>query len=127
MRCRLGVGEGTVGKAQRIVDSPEYPQCEGVKNLRCGAGILAEPVGEIGMPRLVAELDGLLKMVVGAGKVAEIKAGDAGNAMSDQALVAIRPGRGFAQEKLGHFARRRGFAARNVPRPKTVIGGEPFR
>ena len=47
--------------------------------------------------------------------------------MRDQDLGAIGPGRGFAQEKLGHFAHRRGFAAIKVPDPKTVIGGEPFR
>ena len=127
MRCRLGVGEGAVGKPQSLVDSTEHPQCEGVDNLRCGAGILAEPVGEIAMARLVVELDGLLKMVMGAGKVAEIKAGEAGNAVRDQGLGTIRPGRGFAQEKLRHFAHRCGFAAVQMPGPKTVIGGEPFR
>ena len=40
---------------------------------------------------------------------------------------AIRPGRGFAQEKLGYFAQRCRFAAGEMPRPKTIIGGEPFR
>src|SRR6516164_4109477 len=79
------------------------------------------------MARLVVELDGLLKMVMGAGKVAEVKAGGAGNAVSDQGLGAIGPGRGFAQEELGYFTRRCGFAAREVPDPETVIGGEPFR
>jgi len=127
VRCRFGVGEGAVGEAQRVVDSPEHPLREGVVNLRCGAGIPAEPVGEITMARLVVELDGLLKMVVGADKVAEIKAGDAGNAMSDQGVGAIRPGRGFAREKLRHFAHRCRFAAVQMTHPKTVIGGEPFR
>ena len=47
--------------------------------------------------------------------------------MRDQDLGAIRQGRCFAQEKLGHFARRCGFASIKVPDPKTVIGGEPFR
>jgi len=79
------------------------------------------------MARLVVELDGLLKMVMGAGKIAEINAGEAENAVRDQGLGAIRLRRGFAQEKLGNFAHRCGFAARQVPRPKTVIGAEPFR
>ena len=47
--------------------------------------------------------------------------------MRDEGLGAIGPGRGFAQEELGHFAHRRGFAAIKVPEPKTVISGEPFR
>src|SRR6516162_1968993 len=34
MHCRLGVGEGAVGKAQRIVDSPEPPQREGIIGFR---------------------------------------------------------------------------------------------
>src|SRR5215472_5612457 len=104
MRCRLGVGESTFGKAQRIVDSAKNPQRECIENLRSGAGILAEPVGEIAMARLVVEFYGLLKMVMRAGKVAEIPAGDAGSALSDQGLGAIGPGRGFAQEKLRDFA-----------------------
>src|SRR6516164_11106357 len=95
VRCGPGVGEGAVDKAQRIVDLTKNPQRKGVENLRCGTGIRAEPVREIGMARLVVELDGLLKMVMGAAKVAEIKAGDAGNAVRDQGLGAIRPGRGF--------------------------------
>jgi hypothetical protein len=73
MRCRLSIGEGAVGERQGLVDSTEHPQCESVEDLRLGAGILAEPVGEIGMARRVVELDGLLKMVMGAGEVAEIK------------------------------------------------------
>jgi len=124
MRCRLGVGEGTVGEPQSLVDSPEHPQCEGVEYLRCGAGIRAEPVGEIAVAARVVELDSVLIMLVGAGKVAEIKAGEAGNAVGDHRLGAIRPGRGFAQEKLGHFAHRLGFAADLMPRPKTIICGE---
>jgi len=92
MACRLGVGEGAVGKTQRIVDSPEHPQCQGVENLPCGARILAKPAGEIAMARLVIELDGLLKMVMGAGKIAELKAGAAGNVVHDQGLGAIRLG-----------------------------------
>ena len=60
MRCRLGVGEGALGKRQSLVDPPEHPQCEGVENLRYNAGILPEPVGEIAMARLIIELDGLL-------------------------------------------------------------------
>jgi len=79
------------------------------------------------MARRIVELNGLLIMVVGAGEAAEIKAGGAGNAMRDQGLRTIRPGSGFAQEKLGHFAHRCGFAAGKMPDPKTVIGGEPFR
>jgi hypothetical protein len=125
MRCRLGVGEGAVGKAQRLVDSPEHPQC--VPNLRCGTGILAEPVDEIGIVRLVVERDGLRKMVMGAGKVAEIKAGLTGNAVCNHRLGTIRPGPGLAQEQLGHLVRRCGFAAGQMPDPKTVIGGKPFR
>jgi hypothetical protein len=124
MRCRLGVGEGAVGKRQSLVDSPECPQSDGIKGFRCGAGIRAESVGEIVMARWAVELDGLLIMLMGAGKVAEVKAGVAGNAVSDQGLGTIRPGRGFAQEKLGHFAHRRRFAARKLPDPKTVVSGE---
>ena len=111
------------GKASSI--STEHPQCEGVENLRCGARVLAEPVGEIGMPCLVVELDGLLIMLMSAGKIAEIPAGDAGNAVRDQGLGAIRSGCGFAQEKLGHFAHRCGFAARKVPDPDPKIRGKP--
>src|SRR6516165_10297502 len=85
---------------------------------------MAEPVGEIAMARLLVELDGLLEMLMCTGKVAEIKAGGAGDAVRDQSLWAIRLGRGFAQKKLGHFARRCGFAAGQMPRPKTVIGGD---
>ena len=48
MRCRLGISERTVAKAQRIVDTPKNPRGEGIVNLRCGEGILAEPAGEIG-------------------------------------------------------------------------------
>src|SRR5262249_55233850 len=102
MRCRLSIGEGAVGKWQGLVDSTEHPQYEGVVNLRCGARILPEPGGEIAMAYRVVELDGLLKMLMCAGKIAEIKAGGAGNAVRDQGLGAIRPGRGLAQEKLGH-------------------------
>jgi len=126
MRCRFGVGEGVVGKAQRIVDLTKNPRRKGVENLRCGASILAEPVGEISMARLVVEVDDLLKMVASADKVAEIKAGHAGNAMRDQGLGTVRPGRGFVPEKLGHFAHRCGFAAVQMPCPKTVIGRKPF-
>src|SRR6516164_9716938 len=79
------------------------------------------------MARLVVELDGLLKMPMGAGKIAELKASAAGNAVRDQGLGTIRPGRGLAQEKLSHFAHRCRFAAAQMPAPKTVIGGEPFR
>ncbi|MBV8287592.1 MAG: hypothetical protein JOZ35_11785 [Hyphomicrobiales bacterium] len=64
---------------------------------------------------------------MGAGKVTEIPAGLTGNAVCNHRLGAIRPGRGFAQEKLGHFARRSRFAAARMPRPKAVIGREPFR
>src|SRR6516164_11631531 len=94
MACRLGVCEGAVGKAQRIVDSSEHPHCEGVQNLCRGAGILAEPVGQITMPRWVVELDGFLKMLMGGGKIAELKAIAAGNVVRDQGLGAIRLGRG---------------------------------
>src|SRR6516162_7516113 len=111
MCCQLSVGEGAFGTAQSLVDSPEYPQREGVVNLRCGARIRAEPVGEIATARPVVERDGLLIMLMGDGKVAEIKAGGAGNAVRDQGLGAIRPGCGFAQQKLGYFAHRCGFAA----------------
>src|SRR6516164_7421733 len=79
------------------------------------------------MPCLVVEFDALLKIVMGAGKIAEIKASDAWNEVCDQGLGAIRPGGGFAQQKLRHFAHRCGFAAVQMPHPKTVIGGEPFR
>ena len=83
MGCRLGVGEGAVGKRQSLVDSTECPQCEGVENLRRGARVLPELVGEIAMARRVVELQGVLKMLLGVSKVAEIPAGDARNAMSD--------------------------------------------
>src|SRR5215471_18359208 len=79
------------------------------------------------MARLVVELDGLLKMVMGAGKFAELKASAAANAVRDQGLGTIRPGRGFAQKKLRDFAHRCRFAATQMPAPKTVIGGEPNR
>src|SRR5215471_18709153 len=79
------------------------------------------------MACLIVELDSLLEMLMGAGKVTEIKAGVAGNAMRDHGLGAIRHSCGFAQEKLGNFAQWCGFAARKVPDPKTVIGGEPLR
>ena len=108
MRCRLGVGEGAVGKAQSLVDPTEHAQCEGVANLSPGDWMLAESIGEIAMARLVVELDGLLKMVVGARNVAEIKASEAESAVCDHRLRAIRPGCGFAQEKLRHFAQRGG-------------------
>ena len=45
----------------------------------------------------------------------------------DHSLGTIRLDGGFAQEKLGHFAHRLGFAAGQMPHPETVIGGEPFR
>ena len=127
MRCRLGAGESAVGKRQGLVDSTEHPQHEGVVNLRCGAGILAKPVGEIAMARRVVELDSLLKMVMSARKIAEINTGLTGNAVRIQAFGAVRLSRRFAQEKLRHFARRCGFAPRKVPDPKTVIGGETLR
>src|SRR5215469_17188737 len=75
----------------------------------------------------IVELDSLLKMLMGVGKVAEIKAGDAGNSVCDRGLGAIRPGLGFAQKKPGHFARRCGFTAGQMPDPETVIGGETLR
>ena len=127
MRCRPGIREGAVGEAQTLVDSPEHPQRDGIMRFRCGAGILAEPVGKIAMARWVVKLDGLLKMLMCAGKVAEIPAGNAENAVRDHSLGTIRPDGGFAQEKLGHFAHRLGFAAVQMPNPKTIIGGEPFR
>jgi hypothetical protein len=40
------------------------------------------------MARLVVELDGFLKMPMGEGKIAELKAIAAGNAVRDQGLVA---------------------------------------
>ena len=88
---------------------------------------MAEPAGEIAMARRDVELDGLPKMLMSAGKIAEIKAGGAGNAVRDQSLGAIRLRRGFTQEQLRHFAERCGFAATKVPDPKTVIGGKSFR
>src|SRR5215831_6219455 len=118
MRCRLGVGEGAVGEQQSLVDSTEHPQCEGVENLSRGARILAEPVGEIAVACRVVELQSGLKMLLGVGKVAEIPASNARNAMSDQDLGAIRPCRCFTQEELGHFGCRCGFAARQMPHPK---------
>jgi predicted ATPase len=63
------------------------------------------------MAHRVVQFDGLLKMVVGTGKVAEIKADGAGNAVRDHGLGTIRLGRGFAQEELRHFAHRCGLLA----------------
>ena len=83
MPCRLGVGEGAVGKTQSLVNPTEHPQREGVVNLRCGAGIPAEPVGEIAVTCLIIELNGSLKTVMGGGKVTEIPAGNAENAVRD--------------------------------------------
>ena len=40
MRCRLGVGEGTVDKAQSLVDATEHPQRDGIKRFRCGARLV---------------------------------------------------------------------------------------
>ena len=54
MRRRLGIGQGTVGKVQSLVDSPEHPQRHGIIGFGYGAGIPAEPVGEIAMARLRA-------------------------------------------------------------------------
>jgi len=127
MRRRFCVGEGTVGKPQSLIDSAQHPQCEGVENLRYGTRIMAEALGEITMARLVVELDRLLIMSMGAGKVAGIPAGGAGSEVRDQGLGAIRAGGRFAQEQLCHFAHRYGFAAVHMPKPQTVIGGEPFR
>src|SRR5215470_20370507 len=79
------------------------------------------------MARLVVELESLLKMLMGAGKVAEIKTGLAENAVCDHCLGAIRPSCGLSQEQLRHLAHRLGLAASQMPRPKTVIGGEPLR
>src|ERR1700747_334513 len=115
MGCRPGVGDGAFGKPSSLVDSPKPPQRDGIIGFRCDAVIVAESVGGIGTARLVVELDGLLKMVMGAGKVAEVKAGGAANAVRDQGLGAIGPGGGFAQEKLRHFAQRLGFAAVHMP------------
>jgi hypothetical protein len=42
-------------------------------------------------------------------------------------LGAIRLGRGFALEKLGHFAHQRRFATVTMPDPEAIIGGKPFR
>jgi|SRR6516164_7162207 hypothetical protein len=111
VRRSLGVSEGAFGKRQGLVGSSEHPERDRIKDLRYGAGIVAEPIAEIGMPRLVVEFDGLLKMLMGGGKVAEIKAADAGNAVRNHSLGTIRPGHGFAQEELRDFAHWCGFAA----------------
>src|SRR5215472_11631120 len=126
MPRRPGVGEGTVGKPQSLVNLTEHPQRGGVKNLCRGQRILTEAAGEVAMPHWVVECEGLLKMLVGAGKVAQIPTGAAEYAVRDDGFGAIGPGRGFAQEKLGDFAQRCGFAADQMPRKKTVIGGKPF-
>src|SRR6516165_12591230 len=60
----LGVGEDPIGASERIVDLTKNPQREGVENLRCGARILTEPVGQIAVARRVVEFDGLLKMIM---------------------------------------------------------------
>src|SRR5262252_2633651 len=79
------------------------------------------------MARLVVEVDGFLKMLMGTGKIAEVKAGGAGNAVCDQGLGAIGLCCGFTEEKLGYFADRCRFGAVQMPHEKTVISGEPFR
>src|SRR5215467_526410 len=79
------------------------------------------------MARLVVELDGFLKMLMGTGKIAEVKAGGTGDAVRDQGLRAIGLRCGFAEEKLGYFAYRFRFGAVQMSHEKTVIGGEPFR
>src|SRR5215472_6261641 len=79
------------------------------------------------MARRVVELNALLIMVMSAGKITEIKAGGPEVAVRDHGLGTIRPGRGFAQEKLGHFLHRGGFTAGQMPGKKTVIGGETLR
>jgi hypothetical protein len=127
MPCRPGVGDGTVGKRQRLIDSAKHPKRDSIENFRGGARILAEPIGKIAMPFPAVEIDRLLKMIMGSSEVAEIPAGDAGNTMSDQSLGVTRPGVRFAQEQLRHVAHRHPFAAREMPHPKTVIGGQPFR
>ena len=127
MSRRSRIGEGTVGKPQSLVNSTEDPQRDGVIDFCCGAGILAETVGKIAVPRWVVKFDSLLKMIMSAGEVAEINARIAASAVRDQGLGEIGPGRGLAQEQLGRFSHRRGFAARIVRRPKTEISGEPFR
>jgi hypothetical protein len=96
MRYRLGVRERAVGKAQSLVDSTEHPQCEGIENLRYDAGIRAESVGEVAVACLIVEFGRLPKMVMGAGKIAEIPAGGAGDAVRDHGLGVIGPGCGFA-------------------------------
>src|SRR5690242_2242601 len=75
----------------------------------------------------VIEFDGLLKMVMSAGKVSEIQTGEAGTAMRDHSLRTIRPSHGFAQEQIGDFAERFRFATVQMSHPKTVISGESFR
>jgi hypothetical protein len=127
MRCRLGVGEGAVGKVQSLIDSPEHPQRDGIICFRCGAGIYTEPVHEIGMARRVVEFEGLPKLLMGGAKVVKIKAGGAEHAVGDQGFGAIGAGCGLAQEQLDDFAHRRGFAAIKVPREETVISRETLR
>ena len=79
MGGRPGVGDGAFGKPPSLVDSPKPAQRDGIIGFRRDAVIVAESVGEIGMARLVVELDSLLKIVMSAGKVAEVKASGAGN------------------------------------------------
>src|SRR5262249_38823240 len=79
------------------------------------------------MARVVVEGDGFLEMLMGAGKIAEVKVGGAGDAVCDQGLRAIGLRCGFSEEKLGYFAYRCRFGAVQMPHEKTVIGGESFR
>ena len=73
MRCRFGIGESEVGKAQSLVNFPEHPQRKGIIYFRVAAGIVTKPIGEIAGACLVVKFDGLPRMLLGAGKIAEQK------------------------------------------------------
>src|ERR1700745_2984852 len=96
VRCRGSIGESEVGKTQSLVDLPEHPLRKGIIYFRVAAGIVTKPIGEIAGARLVVKFDGLPRMLLGTGTIAEEKAGDAGYAVRDHGLGTIRPDRRFA-------------------------------
>ena len=96
---RFSVGERTVGYAQGFVGSAKNPLRDGVPHLCRGQRILAEPVGEIAMQRPVVDRDRFSKVLVGGDKVAEVPAGDAGNAVCNLSLRANPAGRSLRAGK----------------------------